>query len=313
MIVLRRLNRAQVFGWSAVFASTAFTCFWAFWGAIENFHEGWYFPSLARNLALMFAQYLAPMLGFLLVALASVRWPRVGAVMHCSAAIFALWFFGLNHTAPLYFIVAPLLLLALLYWFGRPEPRRRALALVAGLPVLVALGCMVEPIWRVSGRVNDWYFGARLVEGNGVKLIWAPAGPGWPLNFDHARETGMMHWAKANERCQYLNADGSALAATPQNIWRLPTVDEAVRSMARHGQNAGGVWDAEKKQPHYQIRPDKETPLWHPHSMVIYWWTSTEIDERRAWLIVYHGGVFPRDKRFAPPYFTFRCVKPPSN
>lgn len=28
------------------------------------------------------------------------------------------------------------------------------------------------------------------------------------------------------------------------HIWRLLTVDEAVRSMARHGLSSGGVWDA---------------------------------------------------------------------
>ena len=39
MAVLSCLNRAQVFGWSVVFVSTAFTFFWAFWGALENFHE----------------------------------------------------------------------------------------------------------------------------------------------------------------------------------------------------------------------------------------------------------------------------------
>lgn len=304
-------KRQQVLGWLAALISTAIAGFWAVWGAIENFHEGWYLTSLWQNLALMFGQYLMPMLIFVLIGAVSVRWPRAGAALHLVAALFTAWFFGLHHSAPLLFIVTPLSLLALLYWFGQPEPRRWALRLVAGLPVLIALGCMVEPIWRVSGRVNDGNFGARLVEGNGVSLIWAPAGPGWPLNLDQARGTEAMTWSKAKERCQYLNAEGTALASAPQNIWRLPTIDEAVRSAARHGQNAGGVWDAEKQQAKYKIRPDKETPLWNPHSMVIYWWTDSELDEQRAWMIVYHGEVFPRSKRFAPAYFTFRCVKPP--
>ena len=42
-----------------------------------------------------------------------------------------------------------------------------------------------------------------------------------------------------------LSADGSTIAPAPQAIWRLPTVAEAVRSMARHGQNSAGVWEAE--------------------------------------------------------------------
>jgi hypothetical protein len=306
------LNRQQVLGWLAVLLSTAIAGFWAVWGALENFHEGWYLTSFWRNIALMFGQYLAPMLIFVVIGAVSVWRARLGGIVHFGAALFTVWFFGFNHSAPLLFVVTPLSILALLYWFGQPEPRKWALRLVVGLPILLALGCMVEPIWRVSGRVNDGDFGARLVEGNGVRLIWAPAGPGWPLNLEHARETGMMHWAKAKERCLYLNAEGNALAPEPQDIWRLPTVAEAVRSGMRHGQNAGGVWDAEKKTANYRIRPDKETPLWNPHSMVIYWWTATEIDERRAWIIVYNGGVFPRDKPFAPSYFTFRCVKSPS-
>lgn len=306
------LQRQQVLGWLAVLISTAIAGFWSVWGAIESFHEGWYLTSIWRNLGLTFGQYLMPMLIFVLIGAASVRWPKFGAGLHLSAAILTTLFFGLNHSTPLLLIVTPLTMLALLYWFGQPEPRKWALRLVVGLPILIALGCMVEPLWRVSGRVNDWNFGARLVEGNGVRLIWAPAGPGWPLNLDHARETEMMNWAKAKERCLFLNAEGTALASEPQNIWRLPTVDEAVRSAARHGQNAGGVWDAQTKKAKYRIRPDKETPLWNPHSMVIYWWTDTEKDEQSAWMIVYHGEVFPRNKRFAPPYFTFRCVKSPA-
>jgi hypothetical protein len=226
------LKRQQACGWLACVASTAIAGFWAVWGAIETFHEGWYFASFWRNVALMLGQYLLPMFVFVVIGAVSVRWPRLGGVLHLGAAAFAAWFFGVNHSVPLLFIVTPLALLAVLHWLGRAEPRKWALRLVAGLPLLIALGCMVEPVWRVSGRVNDWNFGARLVTGNGVTLIWAPAGPGWPLNLDHARETGMMHWQKARERCQYLNTGGTALADAPQNIWRLPTVEEAVRSAA---------------------------------------------------------------------------------
>ena len=83
----------------------------------------------------------------------------------------------------------------------------------------------------------DGFLQARLVHGNGVDLIWAPDGPGWP------RAGG--NWYDAQQVCQYLGEDGLTPAPAPQHIWRLPTVDEAVRSMARHGQNSGGVWDAE--------------------------------------------------------------------
>jgi hypothetical protein len=100
-----------------------------------------------------------------------------------------------------------------------------------------------------------------------------------------------------------------ALAAAPQHIWRLPTVDEAVRSMARRGRNSGGVWDAQSGTAAYQILPDKESPLWNPYSQVIYWWTATEIDQDRVYIIVYDGKVWPRPKQFGPAYLGFRCVK----
>ena len=81
---------------------------------------------------------------------------------------------------------------------------------------------------------------------------------------------------------------------TPQDIWRLPTVDEAVRSMMLHGENAGGVWDEEAETAIYEVTPDKETPLWELHSQIIYYWTAdtaTE-DESKAYIIVYNGGRF---------------------
>ena len=88
-------------------------------------------------------------------------------------------------------------------------------------------------------------------------------------------------------------------------------VEEAVRSMARHGQNSSGVWNAETLKASYETTPDKESPLWNIHSQVIYWWTATEVDEDHAFIIVYDGKVWPRTKDFGPAYLGFRCVKSP--
>ena len=96
-----------------------------------------------------------------------------------------------------------------------------------------------------------------------------------------------------------------------QNIWRLPTADEAVRSMMLHGQNAGGVWDALKRKAVYERTPDKESPLWDVHSKVIYYWTldTPADDERKAYIIVYHGGVYTKMKTDEQSYLGFRAVK----
>ena len=81
--------------------------------------------------------------------------------------------------------------------------------------------------------------------------------------------------------------------------------------MARHGLSSGGVWDAAAAAASYETKPDKESPLWNVHSQVIYWWTATEADDARAYIIVYDGRVWRRDKDFGPAYLGFRCVKDP--
>jgi hypothetical protein len=304
---MERLHRAmtpwyrQLLGWLAVTLSAFITCFWALWGIIENFHEGWYYQSLLANLGLMLVQYLFVMLVFLGAALLALYRPRLGAGLYVAAALFVAWRFGLANLAARTFIIPPLLVLAALSWFGRPRPLRIAVAIVVGLPVLTLLVCGAEPAWRVAGRIDDGDLGARLVEGNGVKLIWAPAGPGWP-------DRGGIDWEEAKRRCRHLTADGTALADTPQNIWRLPTAAEAVASLSRHGENCGGTWDPVTARATYRVMPDKESPLWNTHSQVIYWWTATEVDAGSAYMVAYNGQVHPRLKRFR--YFAFRAVKP---
>jgi hypothetical protein len=300
---MKHLHWRRITGWSAVGISTALSSFWAFWGGIENFHEGWYYESLLWNLGLMLVQYLSGMLVFMLVALLALSWPRVGAGLHIIMAIGLFWLFGGFTNSAGLLITVPLALLGLLYWFGRPQPRRLAVGLLVGLPVLTLLLAGAYPAWRVFQRVNDGNLATRIVEGNGVRLVWAPAGPGWP-------EQGVT-WEEAILTCRHLGEDDVDRAAAPQEIWRLPTVDEAVRSMALHGENSGGVWNAQQARASYVLRPDKETPLWNSFSPVIYWWTATEVDAARAYIIAYDGSVWPREKQWGPDYLGFRCVKQP--
>lgn len=295
-------RQRQILGWIAVGFSTLIACFWAFWGIIENFHEGWYFPSLWQNLGLMLVQYLLMTIIFVAVALLSVQWPRLGGLIHVAAGIWAFWFFsGASIVVIVFSITLPLLLLGAFYWLGRPEPKKLARGLIIGLPLLTLIVCGIEPAIRVAGRIDDGKHDARLVEGNGVQLVWAPAGPGWPQDG--------VNWEEAKRRCRYLTEDGKSLADTPQDIWRLPTVDEAIRSMARHGQNSGGRWNAETQKASFQKTPDKESPLWDKYSKVIYWWTATEVDEKNAYIVVYNGQVWPRSKKAYWGYLGFRAVK----
>ena len=298
---MKHLDKRQIVGWIAVGLSTAITCFWAYWGIIENFHEGWYYQSPWSNLGLMFVQYLSPMLIFMGVTLVSIDRPRLGGGLHVVSGLVAAWFFQALANAGAFFVIVPLMGLGVLHWFGRARPRRTAVALAVGLPILVLSIAGIEPVLRVSQRVNDGDLQARVVHGNGVNLVWAPDGPGWPRKG--------TNWFEAQQVCEYLVEDGLATASTPQYLWRLPTVDEAVRSMARHGQNSEGEWEAATARATYQTRPDKESPLWNVHFQVIYWWTATEVDEGQAYIIVYDGKAWPRDKDFGPAYLGFRCVK----
>ena len=298
-----RWTKWQLLGWLAVALSTLIASFWAVWGIIENFHEGWFYKSLLLNVGLMFVQYLSPVIIFVSLTLLAIAFPRVGGAAHVLAGLL-LWLllFNLNDRVAMLFVIAPMLIFGMLYWYGRPQPRRAAYLLAVGLPALTLVVCGVEPVVRIAGRVDDGHLQARLVEGNGVQLIWAPEGIGWPPEG--------VTWHEALRNCQHLSADGKTLAEGAQNIWRLPTVEEAVRSMSRHGVNSAGIWDGQTKAATYQVRPDKESPLWNVHSQVIYWWTATEIDDEKAYIIVYDGKVWPRRKRFAPSYLAYRCVKP---
>jgi len=297
----RHFDKHQMAGWTAVGLSTIITSIWAFWGIIENFHEGWYAETLFSNLVLMFVQYLSPMLIFIGVALVSIYYPRIGGGLHAAVALLAIWFFDAFSNAATFLIILPLIGLGALYWFGRPQPKTVAVTLTIGLPLLTLILAGISPVVRVSQRVDDGNLQARLVHGNGVDLVWAPDGFGWPRSG--------TSWDDAGKTCQSLTEDGLSIAATPLDFWRLPTVDEAVRSMSLHGQNSGGVWDEETATVEYESPPDKESPLWNIHSQVIYWWTATEVDEDHAYIIVYDGKVWSRSKDFGPAYLGFRCVK----
>jgi len=296
---------ARITGWVAVIISTAISGFWAFWGAIENFHEGWYYASLTQNLQLMFFQYLSPMLLFIGLAVASIVLPRIGFAAHCLAAIFAMWFFRGSSNFVQFLIAVPLTGLGILYLFGRPKPSRWAILVAVGLPLLIMIGFGIEPVIRVSQRLDDGNLGLQRVAGQEVDLFWAPAGPGWP---DAGND-----WFQATHNCQYLGEDGETIQQFPQGIWRLPTADEVVSSMTFQDENAGGDWDPDAGKASYAHKPDKEPPLWNIYSRVIYWWTATELNADQALMIVYDGNTWVRSKDFETGNIGYRCVRNPGS
>jgi hypothetical protein len=212
----------------------------------------------------------------------------------------------------------------------------------AGLPLLVFAGASAYMLPIVLTRVDDGQRGARLIEGHGVNLIWAPEGPGWnwkqpwggypswdsvalygmpPIGFDdkpgYGRQpSGWGHATAENmaatDLCRYLTADGLTLADERQDIWRMPTVDELVRSLPRHGQAAGCVWNGEfKAQVQCDVLPDKETPLWATDRSPVYYWAADEYDAERGYFVSYNGFVNAALKSGGNPRHSYRCVREP--
>jgi hypothetical protein len=135
----KQFRKREITGWIAVGFSTLITCGWAFWGIIENFHEGWYIKSLWSNLGMMFIQYLSPMRTIMGVTLISISWPRFGSGLHGLIALFAIWFFQAFSNAATLLIIIPLIGLGTMYWFGCPQPRKLAASLAVGLPMLTLI------------------------------------------------------------------------------------------------------------------------------------------------------------------------------
>ncbi|MDD2405394.1 MAG: hypothetical protein PHU24_02920 [Sphaerochaetaceae bacterium] len=89
-----KVNAKIIIGWLGVSISLIFSSLWAYWGAIENFHEGWYSTSIWENVFMLMFQYLLLTIVFVLLAMVALRWKRIGLALHIVLAIFAVWFFN---------------------------------------------------------------------------------------------------------------------------------------------------------------------------------------------------------------------------
>jgi len=310
-------RKIKTINWVTIIFLLIISGFWSFWGIIENFHEGWYFNSILKNIALMFIQYLSIPLIIILLSLISIKWHKIGGLLWIFVwlGFSYLIFFGGN--IPFSFrrfliwfpITAPLLLIGFSFYFFEIKSKKIASILIIVFPLLIIFSLGIPNCIRVSTRYNDHNFGLRVVEGNGVTLAWAPQGPGSPKRG--------VNWYEAQRICSFLDESGKKLLSERQDIWRLPTREEIVRSLTKNGKNCEGFIN-EKGKPVYKVTPDKETPLWDPNSMIIYYWTSEKgmnvqsyNKEKRVftYLVSYNGRILLRYSSNGADYHGFRCVK----
>ncbi len=324
------------------------TSLWVFWGVSEMYYEGWGLP-FPQPLA-----YLLPgavCLAFTGLALWRPGWG--GGLLLLSGSLFTLWWWGMAWrrggltwgSALAMFPVSGLLILVGALLLKAPSPEHQGkrwgglpwqVWLTLGAPLLLAAGVSGAWLPVLLTRYDDGQRGARLIQGNGVALIWAPAGPGWnwkqpwggypswdslarygrpPVGLKVGAALGTGHASQAEMAtyglCAYLSADGRRLLSEPQHTWRLPTVEEIVRSLPHDGHLAGCSLPPGARRAQCLQRPDKEAPLWAPDQPPIYYWAEEAFNATEAWYVSYLGRVSHQDKGWGNPRHGYRCVREP--
>lgn len=198
----KRLHGWQIASNVAVVLLAAVTTLWTYWGVAEMYYEGWWGERTNR------LGYLIPGTAFLLLSLLIIRWPRIGGRLLILlgggftafywSVQFSRWGFSWEALLSIFPISRLLVLLGVFFVLAGRAQRRYLQAqvssdgskwafvlqnwrypLAVGLPLLVAIVVSATNLPIILARVNDGDRGAQLVAGNGVTLVWAPAGPGW--------------------------------------------------------------------------------------------------------------------------------------
>jgi hypothetical protein len=322
---------------------TLTTSLWMFWGTSEMYYEGWGLP-FPQPLA-----YLTPALICLLLTALCLRWPHIGGWLLIGVGgAFTFWWWGLTYRRGGLSLISALemvpvsTLLILTGWLilhsakSKQPPFRWRWYVSIGVPLLIFFGVSAVQLPQIMRRLDDGYRGERLIQGNGVTLIWAPAGPGWnwkqpwggypswgslarygkpPIGLKTGDKLGAAPYSEqemaSTGLCAYLSADGLRLMDEAQNIWRMPTTDEVIRSLTRGGVNAGCTPPEGTGRATCESTPDKETPLWAPDQPPIYYWSGEEANSETAFYVSYNGYVNTQPKDWGNPRHGYRCVREP--
>ncbi len=336
-------------GWCASLMMIVLTTFWTYWSFGEMYHEGWWgaWTNRVVYLAPAALTLLPTLLAFRWPVAGGVFIVGVGIFAFFMFAGDVQFIGLLIALLGAVFIIDGLLkrkrradAAAALPWWRRHW--RMLLALLLPLAAAVSVSAYMLPV--VLTRQDDGGRGVRTITGNDITLVWAPEGPGWnwkqswggypswqavalyglpPVGLGEKPgitptwEGETSEFASAEDMqtynlCRYLSEDGLTLMDQPQDIWRMPTTDELVRSLARHGENAGCTWKGEvARQSQCTIVPDKESPLWASDQPVIYYWSADAYSEREGYFVAYNGMVNATYKAGGNPRHSYRCVREP--
>jgi hypothetical protein len=186
--------------------------------------------------------------------------------------------------------------------------------MVVGVPLLAAAVWLVLTLPDMLARHDDGLRGMRVIAGNGVTLAWAPKGPGWNRPSSNAGPMSSSaissYGGTGAGLCGHLSLDGTVLRPEAVGVWRLPTVNEVIRSLTRGGANAGCTWDGRASHATCAQPPDKETPLWAPDEAPIYYLTSDTAGEAHVLGVNYTAGITPHRRTAASGGLGYRCVRP---
>ena len=168
-------KRQSILGWVAVAIVVVIASIWAFWGGIENFHEGWYSKNIWENIYMMLVQYWSLTLVFIIIGLIGIRFPIASLPLCIVVGIAAaLILSGASFSVLWVMIIIPLTGLGLLFFFGRAKPKRLAYILVVSLPIAILLVTSIIGLLRVSQRVDDGDYGQRKIEAGNVCIYGLP-------------------------------------------------------------------------------------------------------------------------------------------
>ena len=87
------MKKGNIIGWIGVGITLLISGIWSYWGAFEFFHEGTYAVSFWENVFMFFFQYMLFAFVFMVLALVSLKFKKIGLVLHIALGAVCRLFF----------------------------------------------------------------------------------------------------------------------------------------------------------------------------------------------------------------------------